>query len=194
MCQSHQRVWSLNLGPLHTRDWEPVTITLQALSLVEKVEPLQVHFTLHLRDQRSKWTQDGRKVYMDSYTASNGSCFMVTWIIFKNRLLKLGLTQNRETMALRTLTTVDLFYFFIMCENLHEIEIRWNSIWLRVQSHMASHYTWGSVTTLHDFGGVLGWPSDTFFWALTISWSWLSAHVWSGPNCKPWCSVTNTQC
>ena len=36
---------------------------------------------------------------------------------------------------------------------------------------MTSHYTWRSVTTLHDVGGVLGRPSDTFFWALTISWS-----------------------
>jgi hypothetical protein len=26
--------------------------------------------------------------------------------------------------------------------------------------HMASHYTRGSVTTLHDFGGVLGRPLD----------------------------------
>jgi hypothetical protein len=61
------------------------------------------------------------------------------------------------------------------------IEIHWNSIWLRVRSHMASHYTWGSVTTLHDFEGVLGRPLDTFFWALTISWSQLLAHVWNGP-------------
>ena len=64
--------------------------------------------------------QDGCKVYMDSYMASNGSCFMVTWIIFKNHLLKVGLTENRETiMALRTLTTLDLFNF-IMCEDLRE--------------------------------------------------------------------------
>ena len=63
--------------------------------------------------------QDGCKVYMDSYMASNGSCFMVTWIIFKNHLLELGLTQNWETMALRMPTIVDLFYF-IMCEDLHE--------------------------------------------------------------------------
>jgi hypothetical protein len=28
---------------------------------------------------------------------------------------------------------------------------------------MASHYTWGSVTALHDFGGVLGRLVDTFF-------------------------------
>ena len=62
------------------------------------------------------------------------------------------------------------------------IKIHWNIIWLRVWSHVTSHYTWGYVTTLHDFGGVLGWPLDTFFWALTISWSWLLARVWSGPN------------
>ena len=62
--------------------------------------------------------QDGCKVYMDAYMASNGSRFKVTWTIFKNHLLDIGLTQNRETMVLRTLTTVDLFYF-IMCEDPH---------------------------------------------------------------------------
>ena len=61
------------------------------------------------------------KVYMDSSMASNGSYFMVTWTIFKNQLLEVGLTQNRETMVLRTLTIVDLFYF-IMREDLHEYE------------------------------------------------------------------------
>ena len=71
-----------------------MTIALQALSLVEKAEPVQVRFTLRLRDQQSMWMQDGCKVYMDSYMTSNGSCFMVTWIIFKNHLLKVGLTQN----------------------------------------------------------------------------------------------------
>jgi len=60
------------------------------------------------------------KVYMDSYMASNGSCFMVTWTIFKNHLLEVGVTQNQEIKALRTLPTVDLFYFvFIMCEGRH---------------------------------------------------------------------------
>ena len=44
---------------------------------------------------------------------------MVTWIIFKNHFLEVGLTQNWETMALQTLTTINLL-FFIMCENLHE--------------------------------------------------------------------------
>ena len=67
-------------------DWELVTIALQALSLVEKVEPVQVQFTLHSRDQQSKWIQDGCKVYMDSYMTLNGSCFMVIWTIFQNHL------------------------------------------------------------------------------------------------------------
>ena len=50
----------------------------------------------------------------------------IKWIVFhghldyfKKPLLKVGLTQNQETMALRTFTTVDLFYF-IMCEDPHE--------------------------------------------------------------------------
>ena len=44
--------------------------------------------------------QDECKVYMASYMALNGSCFMVIWIIFKNHLLEVGPTQNQETMAL----------------------------------------------------------------------------------------------
>ena len=44
---------------------------------------------------------------------------MVTWTLFKNLLLEVGLTQNQETTALQTLTTVDLFYF-VMHENPHE--------------------------------------------------------------------------
>ena len=63
--------------------------------------------------------QDGCKVCMDSYMASNGLYVMVTWTIFKNRFLEVGLTQNRETMSLQTLTTVGLFYF-ILCEDLYE--------------------------------------------------------------------------
>ena len=63
--------------------------------------------------------QDGCKVYMDSYMTSNGSCFMVTWTVFKNHMLEVGLTQNWETKALRMLTAVRLFYF-IMCEDPHE--------------------------------------------------------------------------
>jgi hypothetical protein len=60
------------------------------------------------------------------------------------------------------------------------IEIHWNSIWLRARSHMTSHYTWQSVTTLHDFGCVFGRPLDTFFWALhnfMVTGSWLVCEV-----------------
>ena len=64
--------------------------------------------------------QDGCKVYMDSYMASNGSCFVATWAILQNDLVEVvGLTQIRETMTLRKLTTVDLFYS-IMCADPHE--------------------------------------------------------------------------
>jgi hypothetical protein len=48
---------------------------------------------------------------MDSFMALNGPYFMVTFTIFQNHLLEVGLTQNQETMALRMLTIVDLFYF-----------------------------------------------------------------------------------
>ena len=58
--------------------------------------------------------QDGCNVHMHSYMASNRSCFMVTWTIFKDHLLEVGLTQNQETTALRTLTIDELFYS-IMC-------------------------------------------------------------------------------
>ena len=58
-------------------------------------------------------------------------------------------------------------------------ENHWNSIWSRAWFYMISHYAWGFVTTLHDFGGVLGRPLDTFFWALTISWSRLLGCVWT---------------
>ena len=78
---------------------------------------------------------------------------------------------------------------------------------------MASHYTQGSKTILHDFGGVLGRPLDTFFlgshnfmvmalgscvkcpkrgaiWPLKCDKKWLEAgpSSWLGPgkiNCIP---------
>ena len=157
-----------------------MTITLQALSLVKKAEPVQVRFTLRLRDQRSIWTWDGRKLYLGSYMASNGSCFMIISTNLKNHLLEVGLIQNHETLVFRMLTTLDLSYFYHVWGPAW-IDLHWNSTWLKVWSHVTSHYTWGSVTTPHDFEGVLGRSLDTFFWTLTISWSRLLAHVWSGP-------------
>ena len=59
-------IFTLHWGPLHTRDWEPMTITPQAFSLMEKAEPVQVCFTLRSSDQQSMWMLDECKVYMDS--------------------------------------------------------------------------------------------------------------------------------
>ena len=68
------------------------------------------------------------------------------------------------------------------------IKIHWNSIWLRA-SHIRLHTTlehpWPHymISEVCWDGGLL----DTFFWALTISWSQLLARVWSGPKCSsPW--------
>jgi hypothetical protein len=84
-------------------------------------------------------------------------------------------------MALRNLTIVGLLYF-VVCEDSAWIEIHWNSICLMAQSHMTftlhlgacDHTTW----FLEVFWDGLG----HFFWALTISWSWLLACVRSGPQ------------
>ena len=67
-------------GPLHTRDWEPVTSTLQALSLVEKAEPVQVYFTLRLRDQ---WS-----IYVNARWVSSlhGILYGIEWIMFHGHL------------------------------------------------------------------------------------------------------------
>ena len=79
-------------GPLSCSDfmlhsvnqpYEHVTITLQALSLVEKAKRSKFASHYALRDQRNMCMQDGCRVYMDPYMASNGSCFMVTWTISK---------------------------------------------------------------------------------------------------------------
>ena len=171
-------------------------IALPTLSLVEKAEPVQVRFPLCLGDQWSKKVQDGCEVYMDSFMASNESCFMVAWTAaFENHLLEEGLPQiwrpgthncwkpplgGRPTTNLETtaLTIVNLIYF-IMCEDLAWVKIYWNSMWLRARWHMTSNYTWGPVTPLHihDFGSVLGRPLGTSFWELDFH-----GHVWSGPK------------
>jgi hypothetical protein len=75
--------------------------------------------------------QDECRVYKDSYMTSDGSCF-------KKYLLEVGLTQNRGTMALQLLTTVDLFYFDHVGRPTR-IVIR--CIWLRARSHIWLHTT-----------------------------------------------------
>ena len=155
-------------APLHTRDWESVTGPLQALSLVEKADPVQLRFTLRLRDQDSMWMQDGCKVLY-------GFLHGIKWIMFHGHLdyfQKLPLEGRSNTKPGDHGTPNAHNHWFILFYHVRGpawIKTHWNSIWLRVRSHMTSHYTWGSVTTIHEFGGVLGQPLDTFMWALTIS-------------------------
>ena len=51
-----------------------------------------------------------------------------------------------------------ILYYHVREQKIIEIAFGWEPghIW------MTSPYTWGSVTTLHEFGGVLGRPLDTF--------------------------------
>ena len=159
-----------NSGPLHTRDWEPVTITLQALSLVDKAEPVQVCFTLRLRDQRSMWMKDGCKVHTDSLHGIN-------WIMFHGHLdyfqkPPLKTKPNTKPGDHGTPSTHNRWFNVIYhVRGSAWIKYHWNSIWLKAWSYMTSHHTWRSVTTLTNFGGVFGRPLDTFFWAITNSWS-----------------------
>ena len=98
-----------------------MAITLQELSLVEKVELIQVHFT--------HTTLEGPTEYVNARWMLN-SISIPTWhqsnhvswslgLFKKKHLLEVGLTQNRENMALRMLTTINLSYFN-MCEDPHE--------------------------------------------------------------------------
>ena len=159
-------------GPLHQWDWEPATVALQALSLVEKVEPVQFSFILRLRDQRSMWSL-------------HGFLHGIEWIMIHGHLdyfqkLPLGGRANSKLGDHGTPNAHN--HWFILFYHLWGpawIEIHWINTWLRAWSCMTSHYTGGSMTTLHSFGGVLGQPLDTLFWALTIHGhdSWLVCEV-----------------
>ena len=57
-----------------------MTITLQALSLVENAEPVQVRFTLRLRDRRSMYVNAR---WMESL---HGFLHGIKWIMFRGHL------------------------------------------------------------------------------------------------------------
>ena len=91
----------------------------------------------------------------------------VSWSLgpfFKNQLLEVDLTPTGRPWHSEC---SHLFLYSILscvkrptCKFLY-----WNSMWCRARSHMTSHYTWGSMTTIDAFGGALGQPLDTtFFW------------------------------
>ena len=121
------------------------------------------------------WERQTRSKFAPHYArGNNGACeckmdvkFMwiptwyrmdrVSWslaLFSKNRLLKVGLIQNQETMTLQTLITVGLFYF-IMRENPHEskfVEIAFN----RGPSHIQLHTTLEGMWP-HHMIAVVSW-------------------------------------
>ena len=119
--------------------------------------------------------QDGCKVYMDFCMASNGSWFMVTWIIFKNHLMEVDLTQNQETVALRNAHN-HLVFSILSC-----VRMRMNRIFIgiafgwgpgHIRLHASLEGPWPHYMILEV---VLERPLDTFFTALTTPWSQLLA-------------------
>jgi hypothetical protein len=135
------------------------------------VDPIQVCFTLCSRDQRIKCVQDGCKVFMDSYMASNWPCFMVTWPLPKNHLLEVARSNTKpgDHIWHSKISQPLIRHMYHMRGPRVHRDICWDSTWLGAWSHMTSHYsTWGPVTTPHDFGGVLGRHLDTFIRALTF--------------------------
>jgi hypothetical protein len=118
------------------------------------------------------WMQDGCKVNMESCLASNQLWFTVTWIVLINHLLEVSLTQNQETMA------QPLIYYILLCvqtpdeRNSLKIAFGWgpNNIWIHTTLEgPCPHY----MTLKVSWDCLL----DTFFWALTTSWSRLMACV-----------------
>ena len=142
-------------GPLHTRDWEPVTITLQALSLVERdgAGPSLLPTTLE------KPTEYGYARWMESL---HGFLHGIKWSMFHGHLdcyQKPLLGGKPNTKPWDHGTPHAHNRWFILLYHVWGsawIETHLNSVWLRARSHTALHYTWGSVTTLHDVGGCVG--------------------------------------
>jgi hypothetical protein len=134
-----------------------VTITLQALSLVA---PSSLHTTL-----------EGPTEYICECKMDVKSTWIPTcikWIMLHGHLdcfqkPPLGGRPNTKLGDHGTPNAYNrLFILFYHAwgpawREIIEIAFGW-APW----SHMTSHYNWGSMTTLHDFGGVLGQRLDIF--------------------------------
>jgi hypothetical protein len=64
-------------------------------------------------NELSMWMQDGCKVCMVSYMALCGSCFMVTWILFKNS--SFGDRLNTKAGGLRGTPNTHNCWFILVC-------------------------------------------------------------------------------
>ena len=106
------------LGPLHTLDWESVTIALQALSLVERAEHVKFasnyawrsHIVCEcMMDVKSTWILAWHQ--MDHVSWSLG-------LFTKKNLLEIGLTQNWKTTAFQN-AHKPLIYSILSCVKTH---------------------------------------------------------------------------
>jgi len=100
----------------------------------------------------------------------------VSWslgLFFKNHLLEVGLTRSRrETMALRTLTTVDLFYVISWVRShMNRNSLKYHLV--EGRSHMTSHYTRESPHYYIDVGGCVGTAG---LWKLSFGLSQFHGH------------------
>ena len=61
----------------------------------------------------------------------------------------------------------------------HGHEYKFTELYLVESLIIYSHYAWGPMITLHNFGNVLGWPLDTSFWLpqFHVHSSWLVREV-----------------
>jgi hypothetical protein len=143
---------------------------------------------LRLRDQWRMWMQDRCK-------SVHAFLHGINWIMFYGHLDYLqnpprGCKPNTKPRDHGTPNAHNHWFIpFYHAWGPEWLENHWNSIWLRDLIHVTSHYNGGSMTTLHDVGGVLGRPLDALFWALTISWSRLLARVWHDPTSTPICAI-----
>ena len=114
------------------------------LSLVGKAEPVQVRFTLRLRDQ---WSKCGK---MDVKSTWIHTCwYQMDHVSWSLELFKKSRLGDRPSTKLGVYDT---------CEDPSWNGIRWNSIRLSVPVtyDFKQHNTWGPLTTWHEFGKVLG--------------------------------------
>ena len=116
--------------------------------------PSPLHTTLE--DQQSKWIQDG--------------CLHGTeWITFQGHLnyfRKPPLGGRPNTKPEDHGTQNSHTRWFILFSSYVRARMNRNSLKSQLvegRSHMTSPSTRGSVTALHDFGGILALPLDTFF-------------------------------
>jgi hypothetical protein len=155
-------------------------VALEALSLVERAEPVHVCYTLHLRDKNSKQMQDGCNVYMDSYMTSYKSCLWSLGIFQKPSFEGRSNTKPERYGTPKSHNRWWFIMSYHICKPPHE-QILWNSIWLRARSHRTFtphlrarvHSTWSRKCLGTAFGHFLLDPHNPMVTATGLCVKWL---------------------